>query len=65
MIAVTFDWDRKVSAYGAAHRLEDAIKAARDALEKAKCAAVAVVDLERAIAEIEAVRLDCLRVATS
>ena len=63
MSAATFD--QRVSAYGAAHRLEDAIAAARDALEKAKCAAVAVVDLERAIAEIEAVRSDCLRVAAS
>ena len=63
MSAATFD--QKVSAYGAAHRLEDAIEAARDALEKAKCAAVEVVDLERAIAEIEAVRSACLRVAAS
>lgn len=63
MSAATFD--QKVSAYGAALRLEDSIEVARDALEKAKCAAVAVVDLERAIAEIEAVRSACIRVAAS
>ena len=63
MRAATFD--EKVAAYGAAHRLEDAIAQAREAVEKVACAAMEFGDLERAIEGMEAVRRECLRVAAS
>ena len=63
MSAATFD--EKGAAYGAAHRLEDAIAQAREAMKKVACVAIAIGDLERAIEGMEAVRRECLRVAAS